>query len=233
VLGRSVPPSAGLSRVLVVEDEPALARFLERVLLEEEFQPLVERRGDTGLRAALEHHPDAVILDLALPGLDGLDVCRELRARGVRVPVILLTARDAVPDRGLGLDGGADDYLVKPFAIEELLARLRSHLRRRLSAPERIQVGDLVLEPATRLVRRGHRQIELTLQEFGLLELLIRHPNQVMTRQRILDHVWGYDARPASNVVDIYIHYLRDKVDRGEDRALIHTVRTLGYVLRA
>jgi DNA-binding response OmpR family regulator len=215
-----------------VEDEPALAGFLERVLLEEEFQPLVERRGDTGLRAALEHHPDAVILDLALPGLDGLDVCRELRARGVRVPVIVLTARDTVPDRVLGLDAGADDYLMKPFAIEELLARLRSQLRRGSLAPERIQAADLVLEPATRLVRRGDREIELTVQEFSLLELLMRHPNQVMTRQRILDHVWGYDAQPTSNVVEIYIHYLRDKVDRGEERALIHTVRTLGYVLR-
>jgi two-component system response regulator MprA len=146
--------------------------------------------------------------------------------------VIALTARDTVPDRVQGLDAGADDYLVKPFAIEELLARLRSQLRRGRQVPERLQVGELMLEPATRLVRRRDRDIELTVQEFSLLELLMRHPNQVMTRQRILDNVWGYDVVPASNVVETYIHYLRGKVDRGEDRALIHTVRTLGYVIR-
>jgi two-component system response regulator MprA len=221
-----------VTTVLVIEDERGLARLLERVLREEDLEPIVELRGDTGLRTALERHPDAVILDLALPGLDGLEVCRQLRARGVHVPVIALTARDTVPDRVLGLDAGADDYLVKPFAVEELLARLRSLLRRSGAVVERLQVADLVLEPETRRVRRGDREIELTLQEFSLLELLMRHPNQVMTRQRILDNVWGYDAQPASNVVEIYIHYLRDKVDRGQERPLIHTARTLGYVVR-
>jgi two-component system response regulator MprA len=221
-----------VTTVLVIEDERGLARLLERVLREEELEPIVELRGDTGLRAALERHPDAIILDLALPGLDGLEVCRELRSRGVRVPVLALTARDTVPDRVRGLDAGADDYLVKPFAVEELLARLRSLLRRSGAVVERLQVADLVLEPETRQVRRGTREIELTVQEFSLLELLMRHPSQVMTRQRILDNVWGYDAQPASNVVEIYIHYLRDKVDRGQERALIHTVRTLGYVVR-
>lgn len=230
---RPAPPSVRANTVLIVEDEAALAGFLESVLLEEEFEPVVEQRGDTALRTALELQPDAVILDLALPGLDGLDVCRELRARGFLVPVIALTARDAVPDRVLGLDAGADDYLVKPFAIEELLARLRAQLRRGEHPVERLQIGDLVLEPDTRLVRRGDRDVELTVQEFNLLELLMRHPNHVMTRQRILDSVWGYDAAPSSNVVDIYIHYLRDKIDRGEDRPFIHTVRTLGYVVRA
>jgi two-component system, OmpR family, response regulator MprA len=220
------------SRILVVDDDAHIVSSLRRALVYEGYDVLTAADGVEGLARARETPPDLAILDVMMPGIDGIEVCRRLRAEG-EVAILLLTARDGTSDRVRGLDSGADDYLVKPFAIEELLARLRSHLRRRLSAPERIQVGDLVLEPATRLVRRGHRQIELTLQEFGLLELLIRHPNQVMTRQRILDHVWGYDARPASNVVDIYIHYLRDKVDRGEDRALIHTVRTLGYVLRA
>jgi DNA-binding response OmpR family regulator len=219
-------------QVLVIEDEVALGRLLARVLDEEGFDARLEQRGDTGLEAALHHPPDAVILDLALPGRDGLDVCGQLRTRGIRAPVIILTARDAVPDRVAGLDAGADDYLTKPFAIEELLARLRSQLRRGGQTPERLQVADLVLEPDTRLVLRGERDVALTSQEFRLLELLMRHPNQVMTRQRILDHVWGYSAQPASNVVETYVHYLRNKVDRGHERPLIRTVRNVGYAIR-
>ncbi|HEY4026278.1 MAG TPA: response regulator transcription factor [Candidatus Dormibacteraeota bacterium] len=219
-------------RVLIIEDEVALGRLLARVLDEDGFEARLERRGDTGLRAALEQRPDALILDLALPGQNGLEVCRQLRTRGFGAPVIILTARDAVPDRVAGLDAGADDYLTKPFAIEELLARLRSQLRRGGQAPERLKVADLMLEPATRLVRRGQRDVALTAQEFRLLELLMRHPNQVMTRQRILDHVWGYSAQPASNVVETYVHYLRNKVDRGPERPLIHTVRNVGYAIR-
>jgi two-component system response regulator MprA len=218
--------------VLVIEDEVALGRLLARVLEEEGFEARLERRGDIGLRAALDRPPDAVILDLALPGQNGLEVCRRLRTRGIRAPVIMLTAWDTVPDRVNGLDAGADDYLTKPFAIEELLARLRSQLRRGGQPPERLQVADLVLEPDTRLVVRGRRDVALTSQEFRLLELLMRHPNQAMTRQRILDHVWGYDAQPASNVVETYVHYLRNKVDRGHDRPLIHTVRSVGYAIR-
>ncbi|TMC07150.1 MAG: response regulator transcription factor [Chloroflexi bacterium] len=205
--------------------------MIERVLREEGFAPVLERRGDTGLETALTRVPEAVILDLSLPGLDGLEVCSRLRRRAPRMPIIVLTARDAVPDRVRGLDAGADDYLTKPFAIEELLARLRSQLRRVQAPNDHLQVADLVLEPAARTVTRAGRLIELSVQEFALLELLMRHPNQVMTRRRILDHVWGYDAAPASNVVETYIHYLRNKVDRGEPLALIRTVRSLGYVI--
>ncbi len=218
-------------RVLVIEDEVALARMLERILREEGFQPELALTGDSGLEAAIAGLPDAVILDLSLPSIDGLAVCRHLRARALTMPVIMLTARDDVPARVRGLDAGADDYLTKPFAIEELLARLRAQLRRE-RGPERLEFGDLSLEPVTRIVRRGVREIQLTAQEFSLLELLLRHPGQVMTRQRILDHVWGYNANPTSNVVDIYVHYLRTKIDRGQTRPLIHTVRSVGYVLR-
>jgi DNA-binding response OmpR family regulator len=222
----------GSARVLVVEDEVALGRLVARVLREEGFQALLEHTGDAGLARALEVRPEAVILDLSLPGMDGLRVCRELRARALTMPVIMLTARDAVPERIRGLDAGADDYLTKPFAIEELLARLRAQLRRGSPTQEVLGIADLTLELDTRIVTRAGREVTLTAQEFSLLELLLRHPRQVMTRQRILDHVWGYNAAPASNVVDIYIHYLRDKIDRGQQRRLIHTVRSVGYVLR-
>lgn len=218
--------------ILVVEDEIALARLIGRVLQEEGFQPLLEHGGEQGLEAALRERPEAIVLDLSLPGMDGLEVCRRLRAQSLNMPVIMLTARDTVPDRVRGLDVGADDYLVKPFAIEELLARLRAHLRRGNLLADRLQAADLVLQPTARVVTRAGRDIQLTAQEFSLLELLMRHPNQVLTRQRILDHVWGYNAMPSSNVVDLYIHYLRDKIDRGESRKLIQTVRSVGYVLR-
>jgi two-component system, OmpR family, response regulator MprA len=224
-------PSAVTPSVLVIEDELALGRMIERVLREEGFAPVLERRGDTGLEAAVRRRPDAVVLDLSLPGLDGLEVCSRLRQRALQMPIIVLTARDAVPDRVRGLDVGADDYLTKPFAIEELVARLRSQLRRLEARSERLQVADLVLEPTARTVSRAGRPISLSVQEFALLELLMRHPNQVMTRRRILDHVWGYDSAPASNVVETYIHYLRNKVDRGEPVALIRTVRSIGYVI--
>jgi DNA-binding response OmpR family regulator len=221
-----------MSSVLIIEDEVNLSRILARVLEEEGFHALVEYRGDSGLEAAVSNLPDAVVLDLSLPGLDGLQVCRELRARGMRMPVIMLTARDAVPDRVRGLDQGADDYLVKPFAIDELVARIRAHLRRAGEPAERLVIADLVLEPSARRVRRGGKELSLTAQEFDLLEFLMRHRRHVMSRQRILDHVWGYDAAPASNIVDIYIHYLRDKVDKGHEAKLIKTVRSVGYVVR-
>ena len=224
-------PSAVAPSVLVIEDELALGRMIERVLHEEGFAPELERRGDTGLEIALARPPDAIVLDLTLPGLDGLEVCSRVRQRGLQMPIIVLTARDAVADRVRGLDAGADDYLTKPFAIEELLARIRSQLRRHEVRSDRLQVADLVLEPTARTVARAGRPIELSVQEFALLELLMRHPNQVMTRRRILDHVWGYDASPTSNVVETYIHYLRNKVDRGEPVALIRTVRSIGYVI--
>jgi len=218
--------------ILLIEDELSLARLLARVLEEEGFRALVETRGDTGLQAAISAAPDAIVLDLTLPVMDGLQVCRELRRRDLRMPVVMLTARDAVPDRVKGLESGADDYLVKPFAIEELVARLRAQLRRAGGAVERLNVTDLVLEPAARSVSRAGRDLALTAQEFDLLEFLMRHRGQVLSRQRILDHVWGYAATPSSNVVDIYIHYLREKVDKGQPVKLIKTVRSVGYVLR-
>lgn len=221
-----------MSSVLIIEDEVSLSRILARVLEEEGFQALVEYRGDRGLETAVASAPDAVVLDLSLPGMDGLRVCRELRARGLRMPVIMLTARDTVPDRVRGLDHGADDYLVKPFAIEELIARIRAQLRRAGQPAERLVVADLVLEPGARRVRRGGQELSLTAQEFDLLEFLMRHRGQVMSRQRILDHVWGYEAMPVSNIVDIYIHYLREKVDSDHKAKLIKTVRSVGYVLR-
>ena len=217
------------ARVLVIEDEVALGRMIQRVLAEEGFESDLETRGDDGLRSARTSPPDAVVLDLSLPGLDGLEVCRRLRNESLQMPVIMLTARDAVPDRVKGLDAGADDYLVKPFAFEELLARLRAQLRHERAS--RLRVADLELDTSSREVWRAGDPISLTTQEFNLLELLMRHPNHVLTRSRILDHVWGYDA-PSSNVVEIYVHYLRNKIDRGREKRLIHTVRSVGYVIR-
>ena len=219
------------SRILVVEDEVSLARLTARVLAEEGFETRIEHRGDLALESARAFMPDVVVLDVALPGLDGLSVCRRLRSNGLQMPVVMLTARDEIPDRVRGLDAGADDYLVKPFAFEELLARLRAHLRRE-GGGQPIRVADLTLDPATRLVHRGGREIRLTAQEFRLLELFMRHPNLVQPRQRILDHVWGYRAAPASNVVDIYVHYLREKLEAGGAPRLLHTVRGAGYVMR-
>ncbi len=172
------------------------------------------------------------MLDISLPGLDGLGLCRAVRARGLRMPIIMLTARDAVPDRVAGLEAGADDYVTKPFAFEELTARLRAHLRREGRALGALRVAGLVLDPETHRVTRDGRDVTLSSQEFRLLELLMRHVGQVLTRDRIIEHIWGYDAEPSSNVVDVYMHYLRRKIDLGSDRPLIHTVRSVGYVLR-
>jgi DNA-binding response OmpR family regulator len=218
--------------VLVVDDDDTIRRSLERGL---RLSGFTVRSADGG-RAALElvatEPPDVLVLDVSMPDLTGTEVCRRLRDQGVDTPVLMLSALDELADRVAGLQAGADDYLVKPFAIEELLARLRAHLRRGNLLADRLQAADLVLQPTARVVTRAGRDIQLTAQEFSLLELLMRHPNQVLTRQRILDHVWGYNAMPSSNVVDLYIHYLRDKIDRGESRKLIQTVRSVGYVLR-
>jgi two-component system, OmpR family, response regulator MprA len=221
------------SSVLVVEDQPALARMLQKVLEEEGFRVRLAFDGPSGRDAALADPPDAVILDVGLPGLDGLGVCRAIRGRGLRMPVLMLTARDAVPDRVAGLEAGADDYVIKPFAFEELLARLRVHLRRAGVPAGPLRIADLVVDPDAHTATRAGRPIELSAQEFALLELLARHVGQVLSRDRILEHVWGYDAEPSSNVVDLYIHYLRRKVDQGFETPLIHTVRGVGYVLRA
>jgi DNA-binding response OmpR family regulator len=219
--------------VLVVEDQAALAHLIERVLGEEGFRTTLAFDGRTGLQVALGTAPEAMVLDVSLPGLDGLELCRAVRARGLRMPIIMLTARDAVPDRVAGLEAGADDYVTKPFAFEELIARLRAHLRREGRTVGPLQVADLVLDPETHRVTRNGHEVALSAQEFRLLELLIRHVGQVLTRDRILEHIWGYDAEPSSNVVDVYMHYLRRKVDHGFETPLIHTVRAVGYVLRA
>jgi len=218
--------------ILVVEDERRLAHLLRRVLLEERHTVDVAADGDQGLDMGSSDTYDLVILDLMLPGRDGLEVCRALRAEGVKAPVLMLTARGAVEDRVSGLNAGADDYLVKPFAMEELLARVNALLRRRgrdIDVAPELRAGDLTLDLVRHEARRGARTIELTAKEFALLEYLMRHPGQALSRTQITDHVWRYDLEALSNVVDIYIHYLRDKIDRGFPRPLIKTVRGVGY----
>jgi DNA-binding response OmpR family regulator len=229
-------PRAGARRrpsLLVVEDQADLATMLGQVLDEEGFATRVTGDGRRALEEAARLPPDLVILDVLLPGLDGLAVCRELRARGMRMPVILLTARDAVPDRVAGLEAGADDYVAKPFAFEELIARIRAHLRRQGVAGPRMEVADLVLEPSAHRASRAGQPLVLSPTEFRLLETLMRNAGQVLSRETLLERVWGFDADPSSNVVDVYVHYLRRKVDQGFGRPLIHTIRSLGYTLRA
>ncbi len=221
--------------LLIVEDEQRLATVLRRVLMEERHVVDLAFDGATGYRLASGEAYDLVILDLMLPELDGLEVCRRLRSARVTVPILMLTARGAVEDRVAGLKSGADDYLAKPFAMEELLARVQALLRRSsgLESTARLKVGDLELDLLSREAIRAHTAIELTAKEFGLLEFFMRHPGQVLTRTQILDHVWSYDADNVSNVVDIYVHYLRDKIDRGSDHPLIKTVRGIGYKMQA
>jgi DNA-binding response OmpR family regulator len=221
------------ARILLVEDEVKLARFIELELSSEGYQIQVAHDGLTGLTLARESPPDLVILDWTLPGLTGLEICRRLRTTGNKLPIILLTARDEVSDRVAGLDAGADDYVVKPFSIEELLARIRVQLRRHQEqAADLLQFSDLRLNRRTREVFRGERAIDLTAKEFDLLDYLLRHPRQVFTRDQILEHVWGYDFMGDSNIIEVYIRYLRLKLeDQGESR-LIHTVRGVGYALR-
>jgi two-component system response regulator MprA len=223
------------ARVVVVDDEEDLRRALERALVLHGYRVETADSGAAALRLLALEAPDALVLDVAMPGVDGLDVCRRLRAAGDRTPVLMLTARDGIDDRVAGLDAGADDYLVKPFALEELLARIRALLRR--AGPEDagtvLRYGDLVLEPGTRLVRRGERPIELTRTEFLLLELFLRHPGQVLTREVISANVWGYEGYPASNSLEVYIGYLRRKTEAGGEPRLVQTVRGVGYVLRA
>jgi DNA-binding response OmpR family regulator len=224
------------ARVLVVEDEPAIAEAVAYALRGEGHDVETFEDGEQALEAASARTFDLVLLDVTLPGLSGLEVCRRIRQEGA-VPILMLTARDGIQDRVRGLDSGADDYLVKPFALAELLARVRALSRRARmgSASEAplLEVGDLVLDLRSREARRGTRRIELTAREFALLETLMRHPAQVMTRSQLLDSVWSYDAVTESNIVDIYIHYLRNKVDKGFDKKLLRTVRGMGYAIRA
>jgi DNA-binding response OmpR family regulator len=222
--------------LLLVEDERRLALAVRRVLEEEGHVVDVAFDGADGLAQASSETYDLLILDVMLPGVDGFEVARRLRAAGCLTPILMLTARDAVQDRVRGLDAGADDYLIKPFALAELLARVRALGRRSPIAavePNVLTVGDLELDLRSRQARRGDRTIDLTAKEFALLEVLMRHRGQVLTRSQLLDRVWSYDVLTESNVVDTYVHYLRSKIDRGFDTKLIRTVRGAGYVIRA
>jgi two-component system response regulator MprA len=221
-------------KILVVDDEPAVRESLRRALELEGYDVDLAVDGEDAL-SHLEQpaHPDAVILDILMPGIDGLEVCRRLRSGGDEVPVLMLTARSEVDSRVAGLDAGADDYLPKPFALAELLARLRALLRRASSDGDGVlRFADLELEPATREVRRDGAPIELTRTEFALLELFLRNPRQVLTRSIIFERVWGYDFGPSSNSLDVYIGYLRRKTEIDGKPRLIHTVRGIGYALR-
>ena len=224
-------------RILVVDDEPAVRAAVDRALRLDGHDVALATDGREALDIVAGAPPDAMVLDLLMPRVDGLEVCRRMRAAGDRTPVLVLTARDAVADRVRGLDAGADDYLVKPFALEELLARVRALLRRALPDDEEggpeLRCADLELDPVAYTVRRGERPIELTRTEFALLELFLRQPRQVLTRSVIFDRVWGYDFGPASNSLEVYVGYLRRKTEAGGEPRLLHTVRGVGYVLRA
>ena len=220
--------------VLVVEDDEQVRRSVERALRFEGYTVSVAGDGEEGLQALAAEPPDVVVLDVMMPRLDGIAVCRLMRARGDRTPVLMLTARHELSDRVAGLDAGADDYLVKPFALEELLARLRALLRRTgfSEGEETLRVGDLELRPAARTVRRGNREIDLTRTEFDLLELLMVNAGIVMLRHVIYERIWGFDFETTSNSLDVYIGYLRRKTEAGGEPRLIHTVRGVGYVVR-
>lgn len=219
--------------ILVVEDEAKLAKFIELELQYEGYQVSVAPDGLAGLVKARESQPDLLILDWMLPGVSGVEICRRLRSTGDKVPIILLTAKDEVSDRVAGLDAGADDYVVKPFSVEELLARVRAHLRRNQEEdPDTRQFADLSLNHSTREVYRGDRLIELTAKEFDLLDYLLSHPRQVLTRDQILERVWGYDFMGDSNIIEVYVRYLRLKLEANGEKRLVQTVRGVGYVLR-
>jgi two-component system response regulator MprA len=216
----------------VIEDEERIRQFLQRGLTFEGYRVEVAADGPTGLAMARENPPDFVILDWMLPGMDGLEVCRRLRAAGP-LPILMLTAKDSVSDRVQGLDAGADDYLIKPFSFDELLARIRALLRRAAPAqPEVMRFADLTLDTGTRQAFRADRPIELTAKEYELLELFMRHPRQVLTREVIYDRVWGYDFGGESNIIEVYVRYLRQKTEAHNETRLLHTVRGVGYVLR-
>jgi two-component system, OmpR family, response regulator MprA len=221
-------------RILVVDDERAVLDAVDRALRLEGYVTALAADGQQALDSLAATAPDAMVLDLLMPRVDGLEVCRRLRAAGDRTPVLVLTARDAVPDRVAGLDAGADDYLVKPFALEELLARLRALLRRTGSPGERevLRFADVEVRVGEHTVRRGQRRIELTRTEFLLLELFVRHPRQVLTRGQIFERVWGYDFGASSNSLEVYVGYLRRKLEASGEPRLLQTVRGVGYVLR-
>ena len=220
-------------RVLIIEDEVKMAALIRRGMREEGMAADVAVRGEDALWMAGSTDYDAIVLDVMLPGIDGFETCRRLRADGVWSPILMLTARDSVEDRVSGLDGGADDYLTKPFSFGELLARLRALARRGpVERPVLLEVGDLRLDPATRQVWRGDTQISLSAKEFSLLEVFMRRPGEVLSRFQLLEHGWDYDYENRSNVVDVYVRYLREKIDRPFGRDSIETVRGAGYRLR-
>ena len=223
-------------RILVVDDDRAVRESLRRSLVFNGYQVDLATDGLAALEKVESFRPDAIVLDVMMPRVGGLEACRRLRAAGDDVPILVLTARDSVADRVAGLDAGADDYLVKPFALEELLARLRALLRRTISQGEgtgaTLAFADLTLDPATREVTRGGRAIRLTRTEFALLELFLRHPRQVLDRARILEEVWGYDFPTTANSLEVYVGYLRRKTEAGDEPRLLHTVRGVGYALR-
>jgi DNA-binding response OmpR family regulator len=229
----TVSPGPQSARLLVVEDDADLSHALELELSHAGYEVHAVNDGPAALREESEWNPELVLLDLGLPTLDGLDVCRRLRASS-QAAILIITARDAVTDRVRGLDSGADDYIVKPFSLDELLARVRSALRRARLREEgrQLRAGDLLLDSAARTVVRGGESIALTRREFDLLECLLRHPGQVMDRATLLSNVWGWDFLGGSNVVDVYVRYLRAKIERPDQPRLIHTVRGVGYALR-
>lgn len=219
-------------RILIIEDDEGIVKLLKKALIYEGYQVDAAFDGETGLVMARDHYPDLVILDWMLPGLDGLEVCQRLRTGG-GVPILMVTAKDSVGDRIMGLDAGADDYVIKPFELDELLARVRALLRR--TQPERtptLSFADLTLDTSTRQAIRRGRTISLTAKQYDLLELFLRHPRQVLTREMIYDRVWGYDFGGESNVLDVYIRYLRQRLELDGEPRLLHTVRGVGYVLR-
>jgi len=226
-------PESSSAHILVIEDEAKLARFLETGLTYEGYRVSVVGDGTAGLAAARTQNPDLVLLDWMLPEISGLEVCRQLRLTGDRVPVVLMTASDEVAARAAALEAGADDYVVKPFSLQELLARIRIYLQHPKGSPHgQLVFMDLTLDPVTREVRRGERQVELTAKEYELLRYLMEHPRQVLTRQQILEHVWGHNFAGDSNIIEVYIRYLRLKIEAPGEKRLIQTVRGVGYVLR-
>ena len=215
--------------VLIVEDDESVARFLKQATTEAGYSPQVVGDGLEALSLARSVDFDLILLDVMIPRMDGFEVCRQLRAHKVMTPILIITARDALEDKVEGLDSGADDYIVKPFQIAELLARARALLRRGISSPTILRVGDLTLDPATRQASRGGKTVNLSATEYSLLEYLMRNAGRVMTRSMILEHVWQYDFEGNDNVLDVYISYLRSKIDKGYSPTLIHTHRGVGY----